>query len=71
MCGGGGGGGGCCDLGNTRRLMPGLVVPARAERGGAFYLFLRTLFYYPGRAGAVVSRAIGPPVGSLHAAQAV
>ena len=26
---------------------------------------------HPGRAGAVVSRAIGPPVGSLHAAQAV
>ena len=24
-----------------------------------------------GRAGAVVSRAIGPPVGSLHAAQAI
>ena len=39
--------------------------------GGFFYLFLHFCFITTGRAGAVVSRAIGPPVGSLHAAQAV
>ena len=55
--------------------MPGLVVPAReggrALGGGFFYLFLHFCFITTGRAGAVVSRAIGPPVGSLHAAQAI
>ena len=39
--------------------------------GGFFYLFLHFCFITTGRAGAVVSRAIGPPVGSLHAAQAI